>query len=329
MNIFEILSAGNRVLKEEHISAVLGWMLDPYHDHGLGMELLKRLSQTSFGEDAFISKALAEGEFSGLAMRDRSRLKIHTELEVTVQCNAGNERSIDILITINDNIFLAIENKTSRGSIQEAQLQEEVEGLNKAFRVGQDNKDNKLYFLFLTPSGAGPTINKAMNRIERDLCSAEPAHILWKKDERESDKASLSIAELLNGILLDEAGGSTSPLSSETKFLIKSFIQFIQNDFSYVRSKVLNAGPYYEGIADGLNVVRELAKLNDPIYIGFTGGASALVDRLKLAITDDTKRKELEDRPYKWSKDNKANGKKQGNWLPIEDFLRILSENQF
>jgi hypothetical protein len=160
--------------------------------------------------DAFISKALAEGEFSGLAMRDRSRLKIYTELEVTVQCNAGNERSIDILITINDNIFLAIENKTSRGSIQEAQLQEEVEGLNKAFRVGQDNKDNKLYFLFLTPSGAGPTINKAMNRIERDLCSAEPAHILWKKDERESDKASLSIAELLNGILLDEAGGSTS-----------------------------------------------------------------------------------------------------------------------
>jgi hypothetical protein len=327
MNIFEILSAGNRVLKEEHISAVLGWMLDPYHDHGLGMELLKRLSQTCFGEEADISKALTEGEFSVLAMRDRSRLKIHTELEVTVQCDAGNERSIDILITINDNIFLAIENKTSRGSIQEAQLQEEVEGLNKKYIVGKDG--NKLYFLFLTPSGAGVTVDKAMSRIGPDLCSTEPVHILWKKDEKRAGEQPLSMDEILNDILRDEAIGRTSPLSSETKFLMKSFIQFIQNDFSYIRGKVLNSGPYYEGIADGLAEVCKLAKLNDPVYIGFTGGVSAVEDRLKLAISDDTKRKELENRPYKWSKDNKANGKKQANWLPIEDFLRILSENQF
>lgn len=326
MNIFEILSAGNRVLKEEHISAVLGWMLDPYHDHGLGMELLKRLSQTCFGEDAYISKALADGEFSGLAMRDRSRLKIHTELEATVQCDAGNERSIDILITINDKVFLAIENKTSRGSIQEAQLQEEVEGLNKAYIVGKVK--NKLYFLFLTPSGAGITVDKAMSRIGPDLCSAEPVHILWKKDEKKAGVQPLSMAEILNDILRDEAIGRTSPLSSETKFLMKSFIQFIQNDFSYVRGKVLNDVFSFEGKLDGLDSVRNFNQ-NDPIYIGFTGGASALVDRLKQAITDDTKREKLESRKYKYSKDNKENGKKQSNWLPIKDFLRILSENQF
>lgn len=326
MNIFEILSAGNRVLKEEHISAVLGWMLDPYHDHGLGMELLKRLSQTCFGQDALISKVLAAGEFSGLVMRDRSRLKIHTELEVTVRCKAGNERSIDILITINDNIVLAIENKTSRGSIQEAQLHEEVEGLHDALK---NLNSKQLYFLFLTPSGAGPTADKAMGRIDRDLCSAEPIHILWKKDERESGNAPLSIEELLNGILLDEAVGRTSPLSSETKFLIKSFIRFIQNDFSYVRGKVFNSGRYFEGVVDGLAEVRELAKQNDPIYIGFSGGTSALMDRLKLAITDDAKRKEFEDRQYKWSKDDSANGKNRANWLPVDEFLRILNENQF
>ncbi len=328
MNIFEILSAGNRVLKEEHISAVLGWMLDPYHDHGLGMELLKRLSQTCFGEEADISKALTEGEFSGLAMRERSRLKIHTELEVTVQRDAENKRSIDILITINDNIFLAIENKTSRRSIQEAQLQEEVEGLNKAYIVGKDGR-NKLYFLFLTPSGVSITVDKAMSRIGPNLCSAEPVHILWKKDEKRAGEQPLSMDEILNDILRDEAIGRNSPLSSETKFLMKSFIQFIQNDFSFTKGKELNSGPYYERIANGLPEVRKLAKHNDPVYIGFSGGVSALMDRLRLAIIDNTKRKELEDRPYKWSKDNHANGKKQSNWIHIEDFLRILSENQF
>lgn len=157
MNIFEILSAGNRVLKEEHISAVLGWMLDPYHDHGLGMELLKRICQTSFGGEAEINKVISAGEFSGLVMRDRGRLQIHTEMEVRVntgtvdEADSGGERSIDILIKIKDKIVLAIENKTSPGSIQENQLKDEVDGFDATFNKG---KDHKLYFLFLTPTEA-------------------------------------------------------------------------------------------------------------------------------------------------------------------------------
>jgi hypothetical protein len=332
MNIFEILSAGNRVLKEEHISAVLGWMLDPYHDHGLGMELLKRLSQTCFGEDASISKVLAAGEFSGLVMRDRSRLKIHTELEVTVRCKAGNERSIDILITINDNIVLAIENKTSRGSIQDTQLQEEVEGLNEAFR---DRNGNQLYFLFLTPSGAGPTADKAMSRIGRDLCSAEPIHILWKKDERESDKAPLSIAELLNGILLDEAVGRTSPLSSETKFLIKSFIRFIENDFSYFQGAGSdNGGKYYAENLTGLDTVRRFFDQQDPkqydhLFIGFQNGIGALEEKLKSAMSNEDERSRLENRRYKLAYDNSSNHKKSSNWLPIRSFIEMLDKYPF
>lgn len=332
MNIFEILSAGNRVLKEEHISAVLGWMLDPYHDHGLGMELLKRLSQTCFGLDTPISRVLAAGEFSGLAMRDRSRLKIHTELEVTVRCMAGNERSIDILITINDNIVLAIENKTSRGSIQEAQLQEEVEGLQEAFK---NSNGNQLYFLFLTPSGVGPTANKAMSRIDRGLCSAEPVHILWKKDERESGGALSSIAELLNGILLDEAVGRTSPLSSETKFLIKSFIRFIENDFSYFQGVEADVGGnYYAESLDGLDAVRRFFDQQDPaqydhLFIGFQNGIGALEERLKNAMSNEDERTRLENRRYKLAYDNSSNRKKTSNWLPIKSFVEMLDMYPF
>lgn len=332
MNIFEILSAGNRVLKEEHISAVLGWMLDPYHDHGLGMELLKRLSQTCFGSDASISKILAAGEFSGLAMRDRSRLKIHTELEVTVRCKAGNERSIDILITINDSIVLAIENKTSRGSIQETQLQEEVEGLHEAFKVPSGSE---LYFLFLTPSGVGLTADKAMSRIDRDLCSAEPVHVLWKKDERGLGRVPLSIAELLNGVLLDEAVGRTSPLSGETKFLIKSFIRFIENDFSYFQgSGTVDGGRYYAENLDGLDTVRRFFDQQDPgqydhFFIGFQNGIGALEEKLKNALSNEDERTRLENRRYKLAYDNSSNRKKAANWLPIKSFIEMLDMYPF
>lgn len=325
MNIFEILSAGNRVLKEEHISAVLAWMLDPYHDHGLGMELLKRVVQAYFAPEAEISKTLKAGEFSGLVMRDRSRLSIHTQLEVVVDYE-DRQRSIDILITINDNIILAIENKTSRGSIQENQLKEEVDGLAEKFNI---RNNHKLYFVFLTPSGVGPTAIKALGRISRDKCIAEPVHILWKCDENEKQEKRPSISKILNEILRDESVGKTSPLSSETKFLIKSFIRFIENDFSYFKGKLLEADLYYEGLADGLEAVQNLFTVDDTVFIGFKGGVSALAERLELAKDDEGKQKELKDRQYKWSKDDKTNGKKRANWLPIKLFIEMVDKNIF
>lgn len=339
MNIFEILSAGNRILKEEHISAVLGWMLDPYHDHGLGMELLKRICHASFGHDAEISKVLSAGEFSGLVMRDRGRLPIHTEMEVTVNTGpreeidavSGNERSIDILVKIKEKIVLAIENKTSPGSIQETQLKEEVDGFDATFNK---DKDHKLYFLFLTPAGVGQTADKAMKLIDRAKCAAEPVHILWKSEGKDGQNSRPSISQLLNEILRDEAIGNTSPLSSETKFLMKSFIRFIENDFSYIQGKLQRDGKYFidsfNGIDEGQAMFNKPELRNSgPLYVGFMGGLEAFEASLKEAVNNVDRQIQLKNRRFKTANDTSLNGKSKANWFLIQDFLDLVDKYPF
>lgn len=350
MNIFEILSAGNRVLKEEHISAVLGWMLDPYHDHGLGMELLKRVCQASFGSEAEINKVLSAGEFSGLVMRDRGRLPIHTELEVRVDVvpedepGTGNERSIDILVKIKDKIVLAIENKTSSGSIQKTQLKEEVDGLSRSMQLGQgplfgapfNKNDHKLYFVFLTPAGVGVTADAAMKLIDPNKCSSDskPVHIFWKKDESRAGEQPLSIVEILNNILSDESIGKTSPLSGETKFLMKSFIRFIDNDFSYIQGRSQQDGKYSTGSYVGVDAIRSLFNTHKkngdrPLYIGFMGGVASFEASVRDAVDDVGKQSQLERRRFKTADDESLNGKSKSNWFPIEEFVRLLDKYPF
>lgn len=337
MNIFEILSAGNRILKEEHISAVLGWMLDPYHDHGLGMELLKRICQTSFGSEAEINKVLSAGEFSGLVMRDRDRLPIRTEMEVKVNTGpdeepaSGHERSIDILVKINEKIILAIENKTSSGSIQKTQLKDEVDGFDATFNK---NNDHKLYFLFLTPAGVGPTADDAMELIDKSKCAkdSKPVHILWKKDEIRTEDKPSSISEILISILDDESKGKTSPLSSETMFLMKSFIRFIENDFSYIQGELQRNGKYSTGSHVGIEAVRSLyhkQNFDDPLYIGFMGGPSSFEKSLKEAVNDASKQLQLKERRFKTADNESLNGKSKSNWLLIKDFVDLLDKYPF
>lgn len=327
MNIFEILCAGNRVLKEEHISAVLGWMLDPYHDHGLGIELLKRLCKACFGEDAEINNVLKGGEFSGLVMRDRSRLKIHTEMECTVNTNSGKERSIDILIEINKNIVLAIENKTSPGSIQITQLKEEVEGLAEKF------KNHKLYFIYLTPCDVGANAEDAMNIIDRKKCE-NPVHIFWKFKNNYQPKNRPSISKILNEILHDESIGETSPLASETKFLMKSFIRFIENDFSYMQGKLQSDGKYFIENAVGIVGVRNIFNIqkpliDGPIYIGFMGGISSFEESLKKAVNNPDWQIMLENRRFKTANEKSLSGKSKANWFFIEDFIKMIDKYPF
>jgi hypothetical protein len=320
MNIFEILTSGNRRLKEEHVSAVLCWLLDPDHDHGLGIELLKRMSSAYFPESA-LSRALAGGEFSGLNMRERRRLRIRTELEATVLSDDANERAIDILVNVNDQITLAIENKIGRGAVKEVQLREQVEGLHSKL------PNAKIHFLFLTPHDAGPAAKRAIDAIPSGKLDAKPVQVFWSAAPGRSDTDPVSIADVLKNILRDESEGRASPLSSETKFLIKSFIRFIDNGFSYVQGRMENSDSD-EGVFDGLDEVRYAVDRNPELFIGFKGGPPELKDRIAQAASDGLKRTELEERRYKWCRQVDS-GKTKSNWLPIREFLQLFEGSGF
>ena len=147
MNIFEILSSGSNGLSEVHISAILGWLLDPNHDHGLGMEVLKRLTSELFA-DTPLHKEIKDSEYSGVEMGVyRRRIDTSIECEKEVVCQNKKNRYIDVAVKINDKFILAIENKIRSGSKERGQVSDEISGLIEAESVIADNKG--IYFIYL------------------------------------------------------------------------------------------------------------------------------------------------------------------------------------
>ena len=310
MNIFEILAAGNRVLKEEHISAVLGWIIDPYHDHGLGVELLKRVV-SQYYPGTPLANLIVSREFTGLEMRERAKLNVRTILEVPVVYEEKS-RSIDILITIGDEYVLAIENKTSKGSIDKTQLKEEVLGLT----AHDSFNGKKIYFLFLTPENPGSNAEEALGQIPAGVCIAE--HATWQ--------GTKSISQILQNLLMEESSGKTSPLSTEVGFLVKSFIRFIENGFSFYQGESINeSGQVYSKTASGLIGLEEMGENSG--YVGYTGGPKVFANDIDQARSDERMRSYLlSERTFRWSADNTSGHKNKTNWIPIREMFDIAAK---
>lgn len=300
MNIFEILASGNRGLKEEHISAALGWLFDPYHDHGLGLEVLKRTVSRAF-PGSRLNKTIESQEYSGLKIRERSQLDVDIELEKAVVYDERS-RSIDIVIDIDGDYLVAVENKITDGSMQKNQILEEAAGLLQH----EDAKGKNLFFIYLIPQAPSKEAERELAKMPAETTSAILA---WRGPG--------SMAEILREILAADSQGNISALSTETRFILKSFIRFIENGFSYYQwnGKTPGEKEYDEVLQDIFEVVD---KGRDG-FIGYYGGMKVLLNDLEDAKTDLAKRERLlSNRPYKWAVS--CRGKKE-NWIPTDDFV--------
>jgi hypothetical protein len=298
MNLFDILSAGKRDLNEENVSSFLAWILDPKQSHGCGQLFLDRLL------------ALMGKEAEQLTVAD-------VLVEEKVITKEGKERTIDILLNLNKGdkaIVLAIENKIREGSYDEFQLIEEYEGLTNS----AESTYSEIYFLYLTPSKSGK-FNNAFSKLPED---STKIHLTWKDCIEES--VSSSIVAMLRGILEDDLKAVINPLSSELKFVLKSFIVFAESEFRSRGNKKFgpNLGkinPYYKDRVTGIEEVRKLREHETgEIYIGFLGGINALNKGLI---------EKLENRPYKWLDSEMFKvTKNQANWLPFDQFMEIIDK---
>jgi hypothetical protein len=307
MNIFEILSSGDNGLSEVHVSSVLGWLLDPYHDHGLGIEVLKRLVSQLFAGTP-LHKEIISSEYSGVEMKARRRMETSIVLEKEVYCQQSNKnRSIDIVIKINDKFILAIENKIRVSSKEHGQVKDEILGL-----LDESEYDSKeFYFVYLVKQNN--ELAYAEKELENKLQNVVAKPLSWINN----NKNELSMSKILQSILIDHAQGIINPVSVESLFILRSFIRFAENGFSY-----------YLG-SDGKNTesckYSDLKDQDQSLFVGFQGGVKALENNLTEAKTNlGEQERLLFIRPYKIERNQPNN-----NWIQIKEFLEIFKKHGF
>ena len=298
MNIFEILSSGNNGLNEVHVSAILGWLLDPNHDHGLGMEVLKKIGSELF-KDSPLDKSIKSSEYSGIDMQERyGRRRIETcvEVEKEVLCpTIQKNRNIDFVVTINKEFIFALENKIRSASKEHGQVTDEIAGLIEE-EPGISNKDG-VYFVYLVKKESElPYANDELKKAPKANKQALP----WISDN------GLSMSKILKDIVMDHTQGKINPIPTETLFLLRSFIRFAENGFTYY----LPQNEDFERCS-----FIDLKTLDGSWFVGFEGGINALQESLSTRLDYL-----LSIRPYKIIR-NKPSGDKKNKWIPIEEFL--------
>jgi hypothetical protein len=221
MNIFKILSSCYGSISETNISAMLVYLLDPSNDHGFGNRFLNRTVGQLGCQDLKNNQKLKKY----LENPSDYEIKIQAEFPVDVkETESGkSNRRIDILLEFykrsneseSPEFAIAIENKIYRDSLSDPdQIRDEILGLKKNY----ENSDTELHCILISP--ACPKVEESLNKI----VNYNKVHLSWKERE-------VSIVKILNEMLDEEAEGTIDPLSTETKYIVRSFIAFINNDF--------------------------------------------------------------------------------------------------
>jgi hypothetical protein len=220
MNIFKILSSCNGRISETNISAMLVYLLGPSNDHGFGNRFLNKTVGQLGCQDLKTNPKLKKY----LKNPSDYEIKIPYEFLVDVEetKSGKSNRRIDILLEFykdsnkTPEFAIAIENKIDKNSLSDPdQIQDEILGLKKNY---DENSDTELHCILISP--ACPKVEESLNKI----VNYNKVHLSWKESE-------VSVVKILNEILDEEAKGAIDPLSTETKYIARSFIAFINNDF--------------------------------------------------------------------------------------------------
>ena len=309
MNLFDIIGS-NRQLQEEHVTAVLAWLLDPYQSHGCGIYFLKKVLDRVQGER--FSRLLDSWDET---VRKRSGrcidVDVVMEMPVNVQGGTKSKRSIDIVLLLtgmdDDKSVIAIENKIRGESVESGQLVDICKGLSNDETVaGVSNRS----IIYLTPSKSSSS-EREFEQLS-DVSGFYRKHLFWNDQGVPDD----SLVSILNQSIEDENKGEINPFSYETKFVIKSFIMYIKNGFNPKSPRMTRSSAFDFEVAEGLEELKVKASEDPMIFVGFCGGKKALAK-----AKDD----ELAARRYKWIKTLPSTGVNENNWIPWEDFSTIIS----
>ena len=204
MNIFRILSASDGRDSNQSVSSFLAYLLNPQNDHGLGEELLRSIVADfcECGNSGFMNldKELSTYEIS---------VNIDLPIIVVKFIREGRTKFV-----------LCIENEVKDSSIDSVKTQMKLDGLENEFV----EENPKILFCFLTLKPSRKSAED-FEKIRRKHPSS--IHLFWIP----SDHKYKSIYEKLQKILTLSNEGCIDPITSEVRYLLTSFLNFIKKGF--------------------------------------------------------------------------------------------------
>jgi hypothetical protein len=205
MNVFKVIASAPRTnFAENQVSAFLGWMLNPYMDHGLGHEfLIKFLEKIGF------SKEIIDRLRPNITGKNES-----VTIEVFLEHEVGDQ-IIDIVAVIDKESCIAIENKIVSTASKEEQLKMQYECLRKDDR----HKKQKKIIVFLVPTKEGK------------LIEIEYTNLVVEAPDKKVKITWMDIAEIIRDILTREQNGAISPLTEYLRHTLKAFVVFANDGF--------------------------------------------------------------------------------------------------
>lgn len=290
MNIFKVLANGDGRINEPNVSAFLGYLLDPYQDHGLAFEFLKRflkqLNINDFKTEKYDYEIILEQAFKDenghTSIEGNSKQNKKEIVDIVILCIENNRGILKEMVTRSilesplklHKVFL-IENKVTPKSIIKDQLKSQYEKFIKQNK--ETINDNQVYSVFLTPDDS-----KFANEFT-NFNSQQKTHLKWIYEEEKPNEEdiesenydSISIYKILKDIIYDEAVGKIEGINEYTKHTLKSFTKFIENDFkSELKEKKerKNDGAFTENhkeLNETYRIYEKLEKLGEKLNLKF------------------------------------------------------------
>jgi hypothetical protein len=271
MNIFKVLANGDGRINEANVSAFLGFLLDPKENHSFGDEFLKRFLDDFIqnGEENFKIEEYEYQIFYEQAFKEKEGSK--NIVDIVIVCfktdSSGKKESLMMDFISNTKklkkIFL-IENKINSGSKNIEQLKNQYNSTVK--ELGGKIDKEKIEYIYVTPSKNYDKIFKKFQEIKKNS-----SHIYWSPKENEVEKINIDIKSILEKIIEDENFGKIEAINDYTKHTIKSFIQFIANEFKSepnIKKGNIKPGEYtdkYKRLNETSNIKNKLENLKDEL----------------------------------------------------------------
>lgn len=275
MNLLTVLASGKTGLREEVLSVLVGWLLAPEMDHGLGIRLFRELIRSlvikeGFGELGALLESL------GTSLRsnpfDDSSLRFRLELELAYGNPSGEKGFIDIVLACGD-WYVLIENKIRHESKTANQVREQYEGFRKLLKEKQ-LEQRKILSLYLVPAiktGEGWEKSSSFEDETKDIAQDGDivTTIYW---QAVSPEHTTSISDAVSSLILSADSGRDAPISWDTRQLLLSLSNFSNTEFS---------GYAYERIAAKVSSERlrleEIFALSEPMYVGVKNGMGGFI----------------------------------------------------
>ena len=255
MSIIKALASGRWGFREEFMSALVAYLLNPGMDHGLGAKFLRTLLagvlhekdipfmqhvleridsyETTTSEQALFSEDVLDGNGPG-------------RIRIQIECRkAGNA---DIVVSIFDEVFVVIENKIRAKEYKDVQLKGEIKSLIEFL---PKSPPSTIIGLYLVPD----SVAMYLSDVNANFCDVTCGQhriiygvISWKAN---SELACCSMTELLSMI----------PKKPDTDW--PSLVEFIQGDFGgYRASGIVREAP------DSISVAETLFREDKSGFVG-------------------------------------------------------------